>query len=98
MEMKMMMDYDDSNDTFTVSLTIEDGNDTVTKQFTLPYDESWTTVMAKVADGLSAYYGYDLKEKLRFVVTYPECHRGTAGELCISKQDFESFMESQSNL
>jgi len=96
--MKMMMNYDDSNETFTVSLTVEDGNDTVTKQFTLPYDESWTTVMAKIADGLSAYYGYDLKEKMRFVVTYPECHTGTAGELCISKQDFESFMEEQSNL
>jgi hypothetical protein len=54
--------------------------------------------MAKIADGLSAYYGYDLKEKIRFVVTYPECHTGTAGELCISKQDFESFMEAQQNL
>ena len=46
----MMMNFDDSSDTFTVSLTIEDSNDTVTKQFTLPYDESWTTVMAKVAE------------------------------------------------
>ena len=55
----MIMNYDDSNDTFTVSLTVEDSNDTVTKQFTLPYDESWTTVMAKIADGLSAYYGYE---------------------------------------
>ena len=54
--------------------------------------------MAKIADGLSAYYGYDLKEKIRFVVTYPECHTGKAGELCIYKQDFESFMEAQQNL
>lgn len=90
-----MMNYDETNDTFTVSLTVGDGTDTVTKQFTLPYDESWTTVMTKVAEGLSAYYGYDLKEKLRFVVTYPECHTGTSGELCISKQDFEDFMKAQ---
>jgi len=96
--MKMIMNYDDSNETFTVSLTVEDGNDTVTKQFTLPYDESWTTVIAKIADGLSAYYGYDLKEKIRFVVTYPECHTGIGGEMCISKQDFDSFMEAQQNL
>jgi hypothetical protein len=96
--MKMMMNFDESGDTFTVSLTIEDNNDTVTKQFTLPYDESWTTVMAKIADGLSAYYGYDLKEKIRFLVTHPEFHRGTAGELCIHKHDFDAFMEEQSNL
>jgi hypothetical protein len=96
--MKMMMNFDDSGDTFTVSLTIEDSNDTVTKQFTLPYDESWTNVMAKIADGLSAYYGYNLKEKMRFIVTYPECHTGTAEDMCISKQDFESFMEAQQNL
>lgn len=92
----MMMNFD--NDTFTVSLTIKDSNDTVTKQFTLLYDESWTTVMAKVADGLSAYYGYNLKEKMRFIVTYPECHTGTAEDMCISKQDFDAFMEEQGNL
>jgi hypothetical protein len=97
MEMKMM-NYDDSGDSFTVCLTVEDNNNTVTKQFTLPYDESWTTAVAKIADGLSAYYGYDLKEKIRFVVTYPEGHTGTAGEMCISKQDFDSFMEAQQNL
>lgn len=94
----MMMDYDDNSNSFTISLTVEDNTSTVSKQFTVPYDESWTTVVAGIADGLSAYYGYDLKEKIRFVVTYPECHIGTAGEMCISKQDFQSFMESQSNL
>lgn len=93
-----MMNYDDNNDTFTVSLTIEDSNDTVTKQFTLPYDEAWTSVMSKVADGLSAYYGYDIKENLRFLVKHPEFHSGKVRDLCVHKHDFEAFMEEQSNL
>ena len=91
----MMMNEDD---TFTVSMTIENSNSMVTKQFTVPYDESWTGVIAQLADGVSAHYGYNVKENIRFLVTYPDCHHGSARELCVHKHDFESFMEEQDNL
>ena len=81
-------DYADCGSEFTVHLRVEDSNNTVTKQFTLPYDESWTTVMAKLADGLSAHYGYNIKEDIRFIVSHPECHTGPVRDLCIDKQAF----------
>lgn len=81
-------DYEDGDGSFTVKLIVHDAEGSTTKQFTLPYDESWTTVMAKLADGLSAHYGYNIKEDIRFIVTHPECHTGPVRDLCIDKQAF----------
>jgi hypothetical protein len=66
----------------------EDGS--VTKEFTVDDLESWTTIMLKCADFLSAQYGYGISEKVLFISDYPF---GRDSEYTISKNEYNLILQ-----
>ena len=86
-----MMNYD--NDTFTVSLTIDENNDVTSKQFTVSFDAPWTDVMQKLAQCVSAHYGYDITQNLIFLVNNKF---NADNDLCMLKSEFEELTKKKS--
>jgi hypothetical protein len=68
-----------------VKFEIEDVDGKITKEFDTDDCASWTELMLKYADFLSAQYGYGIAEKLRFITDYPF---GRDEEYSISTEDW----------
>jgi hypothetical protein len=77
-------------DMMNIKFELEDVDGRITKEFTVEDFESWTNIMLKCADFLSAQYGYGIAEKLLFISDYPS---GRDKEYSISKKEFEMILQ-----
>jgi len=77
-------------DEMTVKFELEDVDGRITKQFSVDDFESWTTIMLKCADFLSAQYGYGIAEKVLFIADYPA---GRDIDYSISTKEFEMILQ-----
>ena len=73
-----------------VKFELEDEEGRITKEFSVDDMESWTTIMLKCADFLSAQYGYGISEKILFITDYPY---GREGDYAISKNEYEMVLQ-----
>lgn len=77
-------------DMMNVKFELEDIDGRITKEFVVEDMESWTNIMLKCADFLSAQYGYGISEKVLFITDYPS---GRDSDYCISKKEFELILQ-----
>jgi hypothetical protein len=77
-------------DEMTVKFELEDVDGRITKQFSVDDCESWTNIMLKCADFLSAQYGYGIAEKVLFISDYPS---GRDIDYTISKNEFKMILQ-----
>ena len=73
-----------------IKFELEDVDGKITKEFTLEDMESWTTIILKCADFLSAQYGYGIAEKVLFISDY-SCGRDR--DYSISHNEFEMILQ-----
>jgi hypothetical protein len=73
-----------------VKFELEDEDGRMTKEFTVEDLESWTTIMLKCADFLSAQYGYGIAEKVLFISDYPY---GRDVDFAISNNEFKMILQ-----
>jgi outer membrane protein assembly factor BamD (BamD/ComL family) len=72
-----------------VKFEIEDVDGKITREFDTDDCASWTELMLKYADFLSAQYGYGIAEKMRFITDHPF---GRDRDYAISTEDW-SWLE-----
>jgi hypothetical protein len=77
-------------DMMHIKFELEDVDGCITKEFSVDDMESWTTIMLKCADFLSAQYGYGISEKILFITDYPY---GREGDYAISKNEYEMVLQ-----
>ena len=75
-----------------VKFELEDVDGKITKEFTVEDLESWTTIILKCADFLSAQYGYGIAEKMLFITDYPV---GRDRDYSISKNEYEMILQNR---
>jgi hypothetical protein len=73
-----------------IKFELEDEDGRITKEFTVDDMESWTNIVLKCADFLSAQYGYGISEKVLFISDYPS---GRDRDYSISKNEFEMIIK-----
>lgn len=73
-----------------VKFELEDVDGRITKEFAVDDCESWTNIVLKCADFLSAQYGYGISEKVLFISDYPS---GRDVDFTISKKEFEMILQ-----
>ena len=77
-------------DMMNVKFELEDVDGKITKEFTVEDLESWTTIILKCADFLSAQYGYGISERVLFISDFPS---GRDRDYSISKKEFEMLLK-----
>jgi hypothetical protein len=77
-------------DMMNIKFELEDVDGRVTKEFTVDDMESWTTIMLKCADFLSAQYGYGIAERVLFVSDYPI---GRESDYAISRNEYNLILQ-----
>jgi hypothetical protein len=77
-------------DMMHVKFELEDVDGRITKEFSVEDFESWTNIVLKCADFLSAQYGYGIAEKVLFISDYPS---GRDVDFTISKNEFEMILQ-----
>ena len=77
-------------DTMSLKFELEDVDGKHTSEFTVDDMESWTNIVLKCADFLSAQYGYGIAERVLFISDYP-CGRDR--DFSISKKEFEMILQ-----
>jgi hypothetical protein len=77
-------------DMMHIKFELEDVDGRITKEFSVDDMESWTAIMLKFADFLSAQYGYGIAEKLLFISDYPI---GREIDYSISKNEFKMILQ-----
>ena len=77
-------------DMMNVKFELEDIDGRITKEFAVEDMESWTNIMLKCADFLSAQYGYGIAEKVLFISDYPS---GRDVDFTISKNEFKMILQ-----
>jgi hypothetical protein len=73
-----------------IKFELEDEDGRITKEFRVEDLESWTTIMLKCADFLSAQYGYGISDKVLFISDYPF---GRDSEYTISKNEYKMVLQ-----
>jgi hypothetical protein len=73
-----------------VKFELEDEDGKISREFAVDDLESWTNIMLKCADFLSAQYGYGISEKVLFISDYP-CGRDI--DFTISKNEFKLILQ-----
>ena len=73
-----------------VKFELEDEDGKITREFAVDDLESWTNIMLKCADFLSAQYGYGISEKVLFISDYPS---GRDIDFTISKNEFKMILQ-----
>ena len=79
-------------DMMNVKFELEDVDGKITKEFVVEDMESWTTIVLKCADFLSAQYGYGIAEKMLFITDYPA---GRDKDYAISKNEYEMILQNR---
>lgn len=69
---------------------LEDEDGKLTREFTVEDAESWTKLVLKFTDFLSAQYGYCVSEKVLFISDYPY---GVEKDYAISKKEYEMILQ-----
>jgi hypothetical protein len=69
---------------------LEDEDGKLTREFTVEDAESWTKLVLKFTDFLSAQYGYCISEKVLFIADYPY---GIEKEYAISSKEYEMIKQ-----
>jgi hypothetical protein len=69
---------------------LEDESGKLTREFTVDDCESWTTLVMKFTDFLSAQYGYAVSEKVLFISDYPY---GGEIDYTISSKEYEMILQ-----
>ena len=73
-----------------IKFELEDVDGRITKEFRVEDLESWTTIMLKCADFLSAQYGYGIAEKVLFISDFPS---GRERDYAISKNEYKMVLQ-----
>lgn len=73
-----------------VKFELESVDGRIIKEFVVDDMESWTNIILKCADFLSAQYGYGVAEKVLFISDYPS---GRDSDYSISKKEFEMVLQ-----
>lgn len=71
---------------------LEDEDGLLTREFTVADLTSWTELVLKFADFLSAQYGYSMQDRIVFVTDYPT---GREVEHAISKNEYEMILSNR---
>jgi hypothetical protein len=73
-----------------IKFELEDEDGRITKEFAVDDMESWTNIMLKCADFLSAQYGYGIAEKMLFITDYPY---GRDLDFAISSNEYKMILQ-----
>ena len=72
-----------------LAFNIEEPNNSITNLFVVDQDTQWTELIVKFADFLSAYYGYEVKEKIAFISDFnTHDNWSVVGERTISRDAY----------
>ena len=80
--------YDDNNMEVKFEIHSEDG--LITKEFSVEDCTSWTELVLKFGDFLSAQYGYGISEKILFITDHPY---GRECDYAISKNEYAMVLQ-----
>lgn len=78
------------DNTMSLRFELEDEDGKLTREFTVEDAESWTKLVIKFTDFLSAQYGYCVSEKVLFISDYPY---GVEKEYAISSKEYEMILK-----
>ena len=73
-----------TENTMTLTFTLEEDNNVITNTFIVDDCEQWTTLVVKFADFLSVQYSYEIKQKIAFISDYKVDDYSVVGERTIS--------------
>lgn len=76
--------------TMSLRFELEDEDGKITRELIVEDAESWTTLVTKFTDFLSAQYGYCVSDKVLFIRDYPY---GTEKESSISSKEYEMILK-----
>lgn len=75
----------------SLQISLSDNEDSISRTKEFEEDESWTDILLACADVISAKYGYDVTQKVRFISRFV-WDQDRAGDFTITEKEWEEFL------